>query len=68
MTLALKNHRRTIFRWYREFQGGNFTLDDAAEREGRPRTKQGWCTSNIIMIEDLRIAVQLAVDRSICVA
>ncbi|CAH2000429.1 unnamed protein product, partial [Acanthoscelides obtectus] len=27
MTLALKNdspHRKTIFRWYREFQRGNF--------------------------------------------
>ncbi|CAH2000755.1 unnamed protein product [Acanthoscelides obtectus] len=40
MTLALKNdcpYLTTIFRWYREFQRGNFTLEDA-EREGRPRT------------------------------
>ncbi|CAH2011305.1 unnamed protein product [Acanthoscelides obtectus] len=40
MMLALKNdcpHRTTIFRWYKEFQRGNFTLEDA-EREGRPQT------------------------------
>lgn len=30
-------HRTTIFRWYREFERGNFNLEDA-EREGRPRT------------------------------
>lgn len=40
MTLALDDdcpHRTTIFRWYREFQRGNFTLEDS-ERPGRPRT------------------------------
>ncbi|KAF2884802.1 hypothetical protein ILUMI_21373 [Ignelater luminosus] len=40
MTRALNNdcpHRTTIFRWFREFQRGNFTLEDA-EREGKPRT------------------------------
>ncbi|CAH2011188.1 unnamed protein product [Acanthoscelides obtectus] len=39
MTLGLKDecpHRKTIFRWYREFQRGNFTLEDA-ERKGRPK-------------------------------
>jgi HTH domain in Mos1 transposase len=38
MTIALGDvcpHRTTIFRWYREFQRGNFTLEDA-ERPGRP--------------------------------
>ncbi|CAH2007742.1 unnamed protein product [Acanthoscelides obtectus] len=40
MTLGLKNdclHGTTIFRWYRESQRSNFTLEDA-ERKGRPRT------------------------------
>ncbi|CAH1955921.1 unnamed protein product [Acanthoscelides obtectus] len=40
MKLALNNdcpHCTTIFRWYREFQKSNFTLEDA-EREGRART------------------------------
>ncbi|CAH1955530.1 unnamed protein product, partial [Acanthoscelides obtectus] len=32
MTLALKNdchHRTIIFKWYREFQWGNFSLEGA---------------------------------------
>ncbi|CAH1983890.1 unnamed protein product [Acanthoscelides obtectus] len=40
MTLALKNdcpHRTTIIRWYRKFQRGNFTLDDAKREKYRER-------------------------------
>ncbi|CAH1995149.1 unnamed protein product [Acanthoscelides obtectus] len=54
MTLALKDdgpHRMTIFRWYREFQRGNFTVEDA-ERKGRSRTyRTETCDNEQVVIE-----------------
>ena len=62
-TPALNNdcpHRTTIFRWYREFQRGNFTLEDAT-REGMPRTsvaEENITAVRKMLDEDRRVTYQ----------
>ncbi|GLG99328.1 Mariner Mos1 transposase [Gryllus bimaculatus] len=59
-TLALGDvfsHHTTIFRWFRDFQRGNFSLEDA-QRAGRPRTsvmKKNIAAVRKMLDEDRRV-------------